>query len=156
MTADYILSIQDLPGWPGSFPAIDFKDVLLKSIHELRHGLYAEAKVLRELSILNNIAEFHGLGDFFRNKVKGVNRYAKKDPFEGNAISPGTVFMDCSLYSIYNIFDACYFVYCTHKVSRAFSFPVIFRMLANSINYKIRSLRKGKAFPPESKWHKVI
>lgn len=152
MTADYVLSIQDLPGWPGSFPAIDFKDVLVKSINELRHGLYAEARLLRELNILNNIAEFHGLGEFFRNRVNGARRYLQKDPFEGNAVSPKTVFLDCSLYNINNIYDASYFVYYIHKVSREFSLSAIFQMLENSIKYKIRSLRKGKAFPPESEW----
>jgi glycosyltransferase involved in cell wall biosynthesis len=148
MTADYILSIQDLPGWPGSFPPIDFKDLLVKSLRELAHGLYAEERLSREIHILKNIAEFHGLGDFFRNRINSSRRYMKKDPFEGNAVSPKMLFLDCNLFSAYNIYDASYFAYYIHKVSQELSFSVIFHMLTNSINYKIRSLRKGTAFPP--------
>ncbi len=156
MTADYILSIQDLENWPGSFPAIDFTDLLLKSLKELAHGLYAEERISRELCILNNIANQHGLGDFFRTKVKQMRRFQNKSPFEGNGISPSMVFFDCNLYRIFNILDASYFAYYFHQLTERTTASVLTTALLNSVKYKLNSTRMGGPFPDETKWNRVI
>ncbi len=155
MTADYIFTIQDLPGWPGSFPPIDFRGLLLKGLDELAHGLYAEDRVTRELNILNRIAEQHGLGEFFRQKVKNTRRYMKKDPLEGNSISPSMVFLDCTQYGIHNIFDAAFVAHYIHQIAPKVTFSTLWNMLTNSLIYRLRSLRKGGCFPSESEWFKM-
>ena len=93
MTVDYLLTARDLPGWPGSFPKIDIRKVLIKAIKELSHGLYGEERICRELSILNKIAEKHGLGPFFRDKVSRSKRFVKKVPFEGDGINASAFFL---------------------------------------------------------------
>ena len=35
MTADYLLTAKDLPGWPGDVSAIDYKNLLMKGLKEL-------------------------------------------------------------------------------------------------------------------------
>src|SRR5205823_6673905 len=95
MTADYLLTARDLPGWPGPVPPIDFRSLLQKSLSELQDGLFAYDRVARELSILYGIAQHHGLGDFFRQLVRGARRNKRK-PLEGNAISSSRIYLDAS------------------------------------------------------------
>lgn len=152
MTADYILSIRDLPGWPGRFPSINYRSMLVKSLDELAHGLYAESRITRELGILYKIAERHGLGEFFRERVSAKRKRMKKKPFEHNAISPKMVFLDCNQYGICNIFDAAYVAYYYHGIVKKLSMRLVLHMLTNSFNYGLQSLRKSDHFPPEVDW----
>jgi hypothetical protein len=152
MTADYILTIRDLPGWPGSFPPINYRDLLLKSMDELAHGLYAKDRLTRELAILHAIAEKHGLGEFFRKRIDRMRRYESKTPFEGNGISPSMIFLDADHYGIHNIFDAAYVAHYMHQIAPKLSVSSVWHMVANSLAYRMRSLRKGDRFPLESEW----
>ena len=155
MSADYLLTARDLPGWPGSFPPIDYRELLLKSLDELAHGLYAEDRVARELVILNRIAEHHGLGEFFRQKVRDARRYKKKNPYEGNGISTTRIFLDCSMYGIHDVFDAAYVAHYIHQMAPKLTFFTVLNTLARSLGYRLKSLRKGGRFPSESEWLKV-
>ena len=112
MTADYLLTAKDLPGWPGQVPAIDYENLLVKGLRELTHGLYAEDRINRELSILHKIAQHHGLEAFFRGKVRKTRRYQSRKPFVGNRdhTQPGSAglryvpdpqYFRCCLYLIF-------------------------------------------------------
>ncbi|MEY2702898.1 MAG: hypothetical protein RLY43_1536, partial [Bacteroidota bacterium] len=57
MTADFLLTARDLPGWQGKFSPIDYKKLLSIAIKEIEDGLFPEDRVLRELNILFKIAE---------------------------------------------------------------------------------------------------
>ena len=61
MTADYLFTAADLPGWPGPRPEIDYGRLLERSLHELSHGLFSESRLARELNILSAIAASQGL-----------------------------------------------------------------------------------------------
>ena len=154
MTADYLLTARDLPGWPGSFSPINYRELLLKSLDELAHGLYAEDRLARELEILNQIAERHGLGAFFRQRVRDTRRYKVKKPFEGNGISPTLFFIDCSMFEVQDIFDAAYVAHYIHQFASRVTFSNVWNMLARSLGYRLRSFRKGDGFPGESEWGK--
>lgn len=152
MTVDYLLTASDLPGWGGSFPSIDYRQVLQNGLNELSHGLYGEERICRELQILARIAELHGLGEFFRDKVRQQHRRRKKSPFEGTGIHTHGFFLDAAKYNLHNIFDAAYAaqniyqVYCDLKPLNLIE--TVFR----SLKYRFASLRKGGPFPPESEW----
>ncbi len=152
MTADYLLTAKDLLGWPGHFPAIDYKNLLMKALRELANGLYAEDRINRELTILHKIAQYHGLEAFFRGKVKGMRRYQSRKPFVGNGITPSQVLLDCDMFQIHNIFDAAYISYCVCQLLSKINFVTIKKLVADSLKYKMQQLRKGKSFPPESEW----
>jgi hypothetical protein len=155
MSADYLLTARDLPGWPGSFPPIDYRELLSKSLNELAHGLYGEDRVARELGILNRIAEHHGMGEFFRQKVRDTRRYKSKKPFEGNGISPSLIFIDCSMYGVHNIFDAAYVAHYMNRLAFKVNISTIWDTLTKSVGYRLRSLRKGGTFPRESEWREA-
>lgn len=151
MTADYLMTARDLPGWPGKFSAINYKNLLIKSLDELADGLFAKNRVTRELNILNQIAEYHGLGDFFRNKVRGTRRNIRKT-LEGNAISPARVYVDCTQYAIHNVFDAAYVAYYAHQFTTKTTWSNVWNLLGKSLSYRLRSIRIGDRFPEEAKW----
>ncbi len=151
MTADYLLTARDLPGWPGNFSSIDYRALLLKGLNELVDGLFAEDRISRELAILYRIAEHHGLGEFFRKRVKSTRRNTRKT-LEGNAISPSRAYLDCSQYGIHNVFDAAYFAYYIYQIAPKLTFSAIWKVMSNSLVYRLRSLRIGAHFPPESEW----
>jgi glycosyltransferase involved in cell wall biosynthesis len=160
MTVDYLLTAKDLPGWSGSFPDIDYKEVILKGLNELSFGLYGEDRVTRELNILYKIAIKHGLDDFFRKKVRSSKRYIQRSPFTGNGIGYGKktygFYLDGDAYQINDIFDAAYaaqnisFIY-----SDLTSWKTLTSAIVRSIAFKLRSMRKGKPFPHESEWRQL-
>ena len=152
MTADYLLTAKDLPGWPGHVPAIDYKNLLMKGLSELANGLYAVDRIKRELTILDKIAQHHGLEAFFRGKVRGMRRDQSRKPFAGNGITPRHIFLDCDMFQIHNIFDAAYISYFVYQVLSKISFATIKKLVVDSLKYKGQQLRKGNSFPPESEW----
>lgn len=152
MTVDYLLTANDLPGWKGPRPAINFRHVLLNSIGELKHGLYSPDRIARELAILDQIATHHGLGDFFRSTVRTTRRHAAKKPLEGDAFSPSMLVLDAAACGIENIFDAAYFARFAHELTARPLLPDVLRALVRSIRYRLASARNGDRFPPETAW----
>lgn len=152
MTADYLLTARDLPGWSGKIPQIDFKFLLDKCFDELAHGLYSENRLNRELQILSKIADYHGLNEYFKDLLANKKRYIKKSPIEGNAIGPNNVFIDCSLYEINDILEASYLVSSIYQIFPKTTFKTIFKALYKSLLYKIKSNISGGKFPDKIQW----
>ena len=153
MTADYLLTARDLPGWPGKFPEINFKKMILKSIEELSHGLYSDNRLDRELKILYEIAVYHGLEDFYIKTLSNKRRYAKKLPIEGNAIAINKLFLDCTLYQINNILEAAYAVSLMYRILSKSSVKTIIKAILNSFQFKMNSKKRGEKFPIRSSWN---
>lgn len=152
MTADYLLTAKDLPGWPGHVPAIDYKNLLVKGLKELANALYAPDRLNRELGILLKIAQYHGLETFFRQKATAMRRYRSRKPFVGNGITLNQVLLDCEMFQIYNIFDAAYVSYILCQFISKANFGTVTKAIAGSLKYGIRQRQKGDRFPPESEW----
>lgn len=152
MTADYLLTARDLPGWPGKFTAIDYKNLLVRGIQELADGLYAEDRINRELGILLKVAQHHGLGSFFVEKVKKTRRHKSRIPYVGSGITPSQVLIDCDLYGIHNIFDASYVSYYAQTIFENTKFSTLTSIVFNSIKYKFEQLKKGDPFPDIASW----
>jgi len=155
MTVDYLLTARDLPGWPGRFPPINYRQVLLGGIKELAHGLYGDERICRELKILNQIAEIHGLGEFFRDNVRRTKRCRKRAHFEGYGINTSAFFLAADSYNVQNIFDAAYAAQNIYQVYSDMSLSLISKMVARSFAYKIRAKGKGSSFPHETEWRKI-
>lgn len=154
MTADFLLTARDLPGWPGRFPPIDFRKMLLQGVRELANGLFGDTRIRRELAILDRIAERHGLGGFFREAVRGSVRRRTRTPFEGSGASRSTLFLDGDAYHLHNIVDAAYAAQCIDQALSDLRPSVIGKMLAHSLQYRLRAAGKGSPFPPPSEWER--
>jgi glycosyltransferase involved in cell wall biosynthesis len=156
MTADYLLTARDLPGWRGSFPPIDYRQVLIKGIMELSSGMYGEERMSRELIILNKIAEKHGLTDYFRQKVRTSNCYRPRLPYMGNGFNTDGFYLDGNAYHLNNVFDAAYVAQTICQLYADLSSSSFPKAIIRSIVYRFREMnRKGGSFPNESEWLKV-
>lgn len=153
MTVDYLLTARDLPGWPGSFPPIDFRHLLRCALSELEDGQFAGERMTRELAILDAIAEHHGLGTFFREEAARRHKNLRR-PLEGNAISPKRLYLDGSRLGIENVYDAAFVTHYIHKAAPEFSLGTAWQFLTNSLRYRMLSFKKGAPFPPPSEWRR--
>jgi hypothetical protein len=151
MTVDFLLTARDLPGWPGACPPIDYGHMLRCALSELADGQFAGKPMLRELCILDAIAERHGLGAYFR-KEAGKRRKNRRQPLEGNAISPKRMYFEATRLGIENIYDAAYVTHYIHKAAPQFSLSAAWNFLSNSLQYRLLSFRKGPPFPPHREW----
>jgi len=153
MTADYLLTARDLPGWPATFPAIDYRNLLVRALAELSDGQFARDRIARELVILSAIAQRHGLGDFFRQQVQAKKQNQRR-PLEGNAVSPKRLYLDGTQFGIENVHDAAFVAYFMHRAAPEFSFATAWKFLSNSLSYRLLSFRKGAPFPAEAEWQR--
>ncbi len=153
MTVDYLLTARDLPEWPGSLPPINYRQVLINGLKELAHGLYGEDRICRELKILDRIAELHGLGEFFRRKVHKSKRFRQRSHFNGSGINAKVFLLDGAAYNLHNIFDAAYAAQNIHQIYSDLRPTSLLNIISRSLMYRLRSIGKGKPFPPESEWN---
>lgn len=152
MTVDYLLTARDLPGWPGSFPEIDFRKVLGSAVRELTHGLYGKSRLCRELYILRAIAEHHGLGGFFRETVGSTRRRRERLPFAGTGVNAASLLLDAENYNLRNIIDAANAADLICRIYRDLTVQSLWDTLSRSVRYRLKALGKGDAFPPETDW----
>lgn len=156
MTADYLLTARDLPGWRGRFPSLDYRQILLKGLNELAHGRYGGDRISRELGILYQIAKQHGLDDFFCKRVRSSKRYQQRLPFTGNGVTKNGFYFDGDAYHLHNILDAAYAAQNICQVYSDLSSASFPRAIVRSLAYYLREMRrKGDPFPHESEWLKI-
>jgi glycosyltransferase involved in cell wall biosynthesis len=154
MTADYLLTAQDLPGWPGIRATIDYRQLLTKSLQEMAHGLYGEDRICRELKILNAIAGYHDLGEFFHERVRRATRYRSRRPYEGTGINTTSFLLDASTCQIENVVDAAYAAQALYSLYSEASLSSMIAILGRSLRYRLASMRSGDKFPPQEAWIK--
>ena len=142
MTADFLLTARDLPGWPGKYKQFDNKLLLSNSIKELEDGLYPEDRIARELEILKNIAIKHDLLQYFEKELKNSVRNDRK-PLEGNAFSRRLIYLDASDFKVNNVFEASFFAYNFYNTIPKMKFLSFINALINSVKYRFLSFRIG-------------
>ncbi|MFM2230260.1 MAG: hypothetical protein RL607_1518 [Bacteroidota bacterium] len=144
MTADFLLTAKDLPGWPGKVASIDYKKLIVNSIKELEDGIYPEDRISRELEIIKNIAIKHDLLVFFNNILKKSRRNGRR-PLQGSALSPRLLYLDAKDFKVNNIYEATYFIQTIRNIYPKFGVNLFLRMFANSFRYRYLSfLKKSK------------
>jgi hypothetical protein len=152
MTADYLLTAKDLPGWPGQVPNLDFRRVLRKGLKELSSGLYGDERILRELRILDRIAEHHDLRGFFREEVRRTPRQQSRTPFEGTGINANAILLDGPAFGLRNIFDASYAAQTVYQAYLEMTPASLVRSVARSFGYRWRAVRRKSRFPQVLDW----
>ena len=106
MTADYLLTARDLPGWPGKFKMFSFSDLLRKTFSFISTSSFAREVLERELIILREIARQHDLLDLYNELYDNtvISRKTAKSVY-GFVITHSIRFNGKTL-NIFNIFDA--------------------------------------------------
>lgn len=149
MTADYLLTCKDLNGWPGNFQNINFKKVIDNSIKELADGNFGEDRIVRELNILKNIANMHGLDDYFVKVINKTKRTIFRGQYTGNGLSMNALFFDAKQLGINNIVDAAYSAKNIYKLHLLFNLRSVFYAVINSVVFRLKSRKKGNSYLSE-------
>ena len=136
MTADYLLTAKDLPGWPGRFNMFKFEDLIKACFKMLESTPYENDVLMREMKILREIAKYHGLLDLYENLYNSTKRKIRQQrPFKGLFVSTRTVIMGSKEIGVNNIYEAALvapsFYKFFDKVSEI-SFGNVVRRVANT------------------------
>lgn len=142
MTADYLLTASKLPGWPGKLGEIDYSGLISKALDELANGLYASDRIAREVRILANIAEQHGLEGFMRQLMSTKWKYIERPDFDSDGANFCAVFLECSDTFVKNILDAAYFVQSAALVREKLRVQKVINGVVASLRYKISARKR--------------
>jgi len=146
MTADYLLTARDLPGWPGKFAPISFEALLSASFKLIGNGSFEKEVLTRELKILKEIAKQHDLLELFnRLMVETKRKIITKEKVYGFVITNSIRFEGTEL-GINNIFDASLATNFVYNFYNKISIREIFIFFRNT--FKI--LIKNKKYKSES------
>ena len=141
MTVDYLLTARDLPGWPGKFPPIDYKEMIRHAVNELAFCSFGESRIQREVDILYEIAKLHNLTDFLTELLKNTKRHGVQTLEIGNAVSRNMIYVSPKEYDIENIFDASYAAKFLSRTLPLISFRFIKSVVGSTWNI-YRSMKK--------------
>jgi len=147
MTADFLLTAQDLPGWPGKFTPISFEALIRATFKLIEKSSFESELLVRELNILKEISIQHNLLKLFNQLLlttkikvpKGENIYGflitNSIRFEGTQLGIRNIY-DASLATsfIYNFYNTLSFKFVTNLIKNTF------KLLKNSKSYKITNL----------------
>ena len=148
MTADYLLTARDLPGWPGKFEMFKYEDLIRITFEKFVHGQWENEVLVRELKILREIAKQHGLLPLYNELYKKTRRkVVRTSAFSGFIVTKRSVMFAGKEVGMDNIYDAslaCNFAY------RAFNMLTIrelfhvlkrsFNTVMNTRNYNVERL----------------
>lgn len=134
MTADYLLTARDLPGWPGKFTPFRFEDLLKVAFREMASGQWENEVLVRELHILREIAKQHQLLPLFDTLYRKTRRrVVRTRVFSGFIVTPRSVIFAGKEVEMDNIYDAslaCRFAYHAFNL---FSVREFFRVMGRSV-----------------------
>lgn len=142
MTADYLLSARDLPGWPGKFKEINFSELIRACFHEMATCPFAEEVLPRELKIVQSIAEYHGLSELFDELYKQTKRLvAKRNNVNYPFITSNVIAYSGKNLGIKNIYEAALVIPFFHKKNQYLSIRYYWNYIAMTIK-KILDAKK--------------
>lgn len=132
MTADYLLTAKDLPGWPGDVPKISFEHLIRKTFEFISNTSYENETLVRELRILKEIAIQHNLLDLFTElNSKTKRKIGKNKGISGFAVT-NFVRFSCKEINIDNIFDASMATNFIYNFIGKFRFRHLITLFVNS------------------------
>ncbi|MEF9987160.1 MAG: glycosyltransferase family 2 protein [Bacteroidales bacterium] len=149
MTADYLLTARDLPGWPGQFESISFERLLRVTFKRLEKHSMSNEVLVRELKILHAIAIQHNLLDLFNELMANTKRkVVRNEPIYGFLLT-NSIRFEGSKLGINNIFDAALATNFIYNFYSQISIKEFNRFIMNSFKvllqtrqYKVESLPK--------------
>lgn len=141
MTADYLLTAKDLPGWPGKFDMFTWKHLIIKTFDFLVHAQFANEVLVREMRILRKIAIQHNELELFNRLLVNTNRKrVKEGVVDGFLVTKNVIEFGASEMGINNVFDAALatpfaYKFC-NKISLSFFADWIKRTIKVLLHYK--------------------
>jgi hypothetical protein len=151
MTADFLLTARDLPGWPGKFNPISFEGLLRASFKLMEVGTFENEVLIRELNILKSIAKQHNLESLFFELLKRSNKKVfTMGEVYGFAITNSIRFEGTEL-GVQNIYDASLATNFVFRFYNRFSLHLLFDGFVNSFKILLRNKLYKKVKLPQIK-----
>jgi len=148
MTADYLLTAKDLPGWKGKFEPISFEGLLRASFSFMETNSYENDVLIRELRILKEIAKQHNLLDLFEVLLKTTKRKViREEDIYGFLITNSIRFEGTSI-GINNIFDAALATNFVYNSYNKISINGFFEFIKNTFRLLLRTRKYKKEYLP--------
>lgn len=107
MTADYLLTARDLPGWPGKFNLFTWEHLIKKTFEYMATKPFEINVLQREIGILREIAIQHDLLPLFDSLLNStIKKVYKKQSGHGFLVTPNIIEFNGNDMDIHNIYDA--------------------------------------------------
>lgn len=143
MTADYLLTAKDLPGWPGKFTPFTYDALIKETFKFLIKSNYENDVLIRELKILREIAIQHDLEDLFNYLLKTTKRKVVREKQIFGFVITKFIRFEGKELGINNIYDASLATNFVYNFYNKFSFRLFVELINNT--YKVfRRSRKYK------------
>lgn len=139
MTADYLLTARDLPGWPGKCEPVSIEHLLRVTFKRLEKHSMPNDLLIRELKIMREIAKQHNLIPLFNELMKNTKRkVVRAKPVYGFALTHSIRF-DGRELGINNLFDASIAVNFIYNFYNGLSFRELWQFVKNELNILTRT-----------------
>ena len=149
MTADYLLSAKDLPGWPGKFAEINFSELIKACFREMSTCPFADQVLPRELNIVKAIAEYHGLSDLFDHLYKNSKRRVHKNYVRYPFATSNVVAYSGKDLGIKNIYEAALVIPFLHNKQQHLSVAYYWKYFYVTIKKAINNMCYRKVSFPQ-------
>jgi glycosyltransferase involved in cell wall biosynthesis len=147
MSADYLLTAQDLPGWPGKFPPLSFEKLIKATFKLIEETSYENEVLVRELNILKEIAKQHDLMDLFNYLMSTTKRKVIINNEVYGFVITNSIRFEGTQLGIDNIFDASLATNFIYNFYNRITFKEILNFIKNTCrliirhkNYKLENL----------------
>lgn len=142
MTADYLLTARDLPGWPGKCEPVSIENLLRVTFKRLETHSMRNELLVRELKIMREIAKQHNLLTLFEELMRTTTRKVVRTQEIYGFVLTHSIRFDGSEIGINNIFDASLAVNFVYYFNNKVSWIELWKLLKNEVKVLTRS-RKG-------------
>jgi len=139
MTADYLLSAKDLPGWPGKFNMFTFEDLIRKTFAFISNSMYEKDVLTRELLILKNISAQHDIFPLFEHLLISTKIHRRKSIAIFDFAITHTLRFEGSELGIDNIYDASLAVNFISNIYKKYTISKLLKGFYNTIRIVFRS-----------------
>jgi len=149
MTADYLLTARDLPGWPGKFNPFSFDSLLRATFKFLEKSNYDNEVLKRELIILKNIAKQHDLLDLYEHLINTTKRKVVREKNVYGFVITNSIRLEGKELGINNIYDAALATNVIYRFYNKFSLKMLIELIRNTYEIIIRTKKYKIEYLPK-------
>lgn len=150
MTADYLLTARDLPGWPGKFTMFTWEHLIKRTFSFLVRAQFSNEVLVRELKILREIAIQHEQLDLFESLLKKTKRkLVREGVVDGFLITKNVFEFNGTEMGIENVFDAAMATKFAYRFSNSLSLMFVFNWVKRSLMVFINHHKYKKGLLPQ-------
>lgn len=146
MTADYLLTARDLPGWPGKCDPVSIENLLRVTFKRLETHKMMTELLVRELKIMREIAKQHDLLPLYEKLLKTTKRRVVRAKEVYGFVLTHSIRFDGEDLGIKNVFDAALAVNFVYSFNNKISWGAFWQFLKNEVGV----LRRSRKYTIES------